>query len=210
MDRNLAYNIGSLFTSVFGVSSPVYLPWGDDPGTNFPKDYRDIGIADEQEPERLSWMGTPVLGTFTFDAGSYKTYDGQGKLIDVNMPGFILPYACLVDFSKAMNVTKTKVLGNAGTVKEIYGLDDWNINIRGFCLTDKSRKAQKEMEEQMDMLVKYRTIAGSINVTGKVFNNKDINAIVIEDLSLNPIQGKPDVMPFTIRAVSDKPIELLL
>ena len=30
-----------------------------------------------------------------------------------------------------MNCSKTKVLGIHGTIKEVYGLDDWKINIRG-------------------------------------------------------------------------------
>lgn len=29
---NQALNIGALFTQVFGISSPIYLPWGRDLG----------------------------------------------------------------------------------------------------------------------------------------------------------------------------------
>ena len=28
MTGNTALNIGALFTEVFGISSPIYLPWG--------------------------------------------------------------------------------------------------------------------------------------------------------------------------------------
>ena len=58
----------------------------------------------------------------------------------MNMASFPMPYATIVDFSRSMNCSKTKVLGVHGTVKEVYGLDDWKINIRGFCIADKSRE----------------------------------------------------------------------
>ena len=51
-----------------------------------------------------------------------------------------------------MNCSKTKVLGIHGTIKEVYGLDDWKINIRGFCIADKSREGYKTVAEQVNAL----------------------------------------------------------
>ena len=207
---NFNLNVVNLFAEIFGVSSPVFIPWGRQRQTNIPNDHKGITIGAKEEASRVSWMGTPVLDSFTLDGGTYKTYDKDGKLTTVKLDDFVFPYATIVDFERNLNVTKTKVLGNAGTVKEIYGLDDWNINIRGFCLTDTSRRDQKSAYEQMQELVRWRNVADSVNVTGYLFSDKDIFSIVMESMTLAPVQGKEDVYSFSIRAVSDNPIELKL
>lgn len=208
--NNLTLNIANLFAEVFGVSSPVFIPWGRELKTRIPDNYKDVSLSAKEEAQRMSWMGTPVLDSFTIDGGSYNTYDEEGKLTRMTLDDFVFPYATIVEFERNMNVTKTKVLGNAGTVKEMYGLDDWNINIRGFCLDDKSRQAQKTAYEQLNELVRWRNVVDSVNVTGYLFKDKDIYSMVIENMTLAPVQGKENVYSFSIRAVSDKPIELRL
>lgn len=211
MTTNTALNIGALFAEVFGLSSPIYLPWGRAFKDYDPGRYTGITTIPEEEAEAYSWMGTPVLGTFTLDGNmQYSTYNPYGSRGSLNMVSFPMPYATLVDFSRSMNLSKTKVLGINGTVKEVYGLDDWKINIRGFCIADKSRPGFKTVAEQVNALCKFRNVTESIGVTGSIFNNKDIYAIVIDNLSFNPIQGNSSVVPFTIEATSDNPKELIL
>lgn len=205
---NQAFNIGALFTQVFGISSPIYLPWGREMEDYNPGDYQGITTVSPEVAETYSWMGTPVIGTFILDGRKYYTYNDDGSRGEINLASFTMPYATLVDFSRSMNVTKTKVLGNAGTVKEIYGLDDWSINIRGFCMTDKARNGSKTVEEQVNALVNYGKVTEAIGVTGLLFNQKGIYSMVIDELSFNPIQGNSSVVPFTIRATSDNPLEL--
>ena len=208
--NNLSLNIANLFAEVFGVSSPVFIPWGRELATRIPSDYKDVSLSAKDEAQRMSWMGTPVLDSFTLDGGSYNTYDDHGRLTRMTLDDFVFPYATIVEFERNMNVTKTKVLGNAGTVKEMYGLDDWNISIRGFCLDDKSRQKQKTAYEQLNELVRWRNVVDSINVTGYLFKDKDIYSMVIESMILAPVQGKENVYSFNLRAVSDNPIELKL
>lgn len=225
MNKNGGLFVGGILTEAFGVSSPIFIPWGGKlpgytPGKygNVPTErvpgeagtFSGIELVNLEEAERLSGMGTPVLGTFTFQAGEYNTYDTQGRIVQKSFADFLFPYATLVDFTRQMNMTQTKVLGSAGTVKEVYGLDDWTINIRGVCLTDESRPAQKTAAEQIAELIRWRTVADTINVAGALFNNKEIYALVIKSFSISPEAGKPSVIPFTIEAVSDEPIELVL
>ena len=95
------------------------------------------------------------------------------------------------------------MLGTYGTVKEIYGLDDWNIMIQGFCIEDRKRQGYRTVAEQVNALCKFRKVTEAIGVTGSIFNDKEIYAILIEELNFNPVQGNSSVMPFTIRAISD-------
>lgn len=201
---NGALNIGALFTEVFGISSPIYLPWGRELKDYEPGDYRGVTFVDESQAEAYSWMGTPVIGTFTLDGcEKYKTYKSNGSPATVNLASFLMPYATVVSFSRPMNVSKTKVLGIYGTVKEIYGLDDWNIMIQGFCIEDRKRQGYRTVAEQVNALCKFRKVTEAIGVTGSIFNDKEIYAILIEELNFNPVQGNSSVMPFTIRAISD-------
>ena len=59
------------------------------------------------------------------------------------------------------------------------------------------------VSEQVNALCKFRKVTEAIGVTGSIFNDKEIYAILIEELNFNPVQGNSSVMPFTIRAISD-------
>ena len=48
---NGALNIGALFTEVFGISSPIYLPWGRELKDYEPGDYRGVTFVDESLAE---------------------------------------------------------------------------------------------------------------------------------------------------------------
>lgn len=209
---NTVLNIGALFTEVFGISAPIYLPWGRKLKDYEPGDYSDyIEMIPQERAEAYSWMGTPVLGSFTLEGNKkYSTYNPDGSRGTLNIVDFPMPYATLVDFSRGMNLTKTKVLGSQGTIKEIYGLDDWKINIRGFCIADEYRDGFTTVEEQVNALCTFRKVTEPIGVTGLLFTTKEINSIVIDELSINPIQGNTSVVPFTISATSDNPYELKL
>lgn len=210
MDAKKAFFIGDILGDVFGISSPIYIPWFNESKPWVAGTSQGVTYVDEEEAEARSCLGTPVLGTFSLMGGSYKVYDSKGALTNRSMNDFLMPYATLVDFSRAMNVTKTKVLGSDGTVKEIYGLDDWSMTIRGIALDDEQRPAQKTAHEQIDELVKWRSVCDSINVSGKLFNNKDIYALCIDSFDIRPRQGEFNVITFEIKCTSDQPMELLL
>lgn len=155
MTGNTALNIGALFTEVFGISSPIYLPWGRTLQDYDPGKYTGVTTIPDAEAEAYSWMGTPVIGTFTLDGNKqYSTYNPDGSRGTMNMASFPMPYATIVDFSRPMNCSKTKVLGIHGTIKEVYGLDDWEINIRGILhsgqkpgrLQDGSRTGERALQ----------------------------------------------------------------
>lgn len=70
MTGNTALNIGALFTEVFGISSPIYLPWGRTLQDYDPGKYIGVTTIPDAEAEAYSWMGTPVIGTFTLTVTS--------------------------------------------------------------------------------------------------------------------------------------------
>ncbi len=213
--------VASLLSDVFGVNSPIYFPYML--GSEFsPKDYalpEDYSgyPTDMMEPDRydrLSAFGTPVFGSFSIAGGTYKVYDKiTGMLVDRVYQGFEFPLATLVDFSRPKSITKTPTIGCAGTVKEIYGMEDWVISIKGLCLNDPSRMwSTRRAVDQKLALIALNEIAGSLEVdslnAGRLFLEKGISRIVVEDLRIGSIQGKPEVIPFEITASSDEDILL--
>lgn len=201
--------IGSIIADIFGFGNLIYLP-STDHEDYVPGVYQGVKFISEGEAGQLSSFGTPVFGSFSFEAGEYNGYDNDGRVIRIQMNEWQLPYSCVVEFSRPAVLTQTRTLGSTGTVKELYGLDDWQISIRGVALNDRIFDNQPSAQEQIDELVRWGRICDSIPVVGAVFNRKDINNITIKNISIQPIEGRYNVIPFEIQAASDEPIELII
>lgn len=203
----MSYQLPSIFRTAFGINAPIYLADVYSHQTPPALDFPNITVVSEQEAAQLSWLGTPIMFPIKIHGGSYKFYNPKGELVSESIQDFNMPASSLVDFSRAKNITRTDVLGNNGTVKEIYGFDDWSIRIRGLCLNE---PGVRTAEEQKQALLRIEQIAGAVDVLGSLFTEKNIHAITIESIDFQQVQGKPDVIPFEIRAISDEPLLLTL
>jgi hypothetical protein len=221
------FYLSEIFSLAFGVKSPVFVPYTIDldrflqkEGSNYNPNaatpasssatFPDVKVKLENEAEAMSWMGTPIVYPFTLQGGSYKKFKASGELEKVQMADFMMPAATLVDFTRAKAITKTPVLGSNGTVKELYSFEDWRIRVRGVCLNDSSRQMAKTAVEQKQQLLQWEQIAGSINVLGSLFLEKQIFAITINSASFTQLEGKSDVIPFEFECESDERLELIL
>lgn len=201
------YNLSQLFKAAFGTNSPVYVTQSLSKKEKNGIDFSGIDILPDYYPkEANSWMGTPIIGLLRFKGGEFKKYNYQGELIDYVIGETFLPATTMFTFSRAKNITKTNLLGSNGTVKEIFGFDDWLIDVKGLCLDTPGSSAR----EKMNSILEWEQIVSAIQVSGKLFTQKGINAVVIDDFKEESVQGSPDVIPFTMRLVSDEPIELFL
>ena len=200
--------VGQLFKAAFGVM-PVYLtfPLGQSPTPDMlGYDPKIMERVMPEEAERKSIYGTPVVFPMKFLGGQFKKYDDKGRLVDTSLNDFWLPDATMADFSRAKNIIKTTTLGANGTVKEVYGFDDWDIRIRTLCLRNKEL-TEREQEKK---ILEWFGVAGSIGIEGYLFTKKNIKSIVLEDIDIKSVSGSPNVIPIEITAVSDEPIELLI
>ena len=200
--------LGQLFRTAFGVS-PIYIvePLGKPEEIKiegFNPSVKDEFINEDQVLKSV--YGTPIIFPVQFRGGDYPVYDWYGKPKLKRYDDLWLPATTMVDFSRAKNVIKTNVLGLNGTVKEVFGFDDWQIRIRMLCLNDNKFKARK----YVDMLQDWFEIAGGINVFGSIFSKKEIYNIVIENIDIKSVTGSPDVIPIEMTAVSNEPVEIFL
>jgi hypothetical protein len=204
--------LANLFMQAFGVKiGGIYRPEqasgnADDP-TGF---FTGVEVVEDiNQAYEMSAMGTPILFPVLFSSGVYKKYNERGEIIDKKMGDFRLPIASIVSFRRDKIMGVTRINGGNGTVKEIYGFDDWQVSINGFLIPDGSQpQGFKNPLEQERELVKWDNLASSIEVFGELFAVRKIKRLTIKSISFEPMRGKPNIRTFTITAISDDPIEL--
>ena len=211
---DIRYDIGQLFQIAFGMNSPIYIthpilapssPSIEYYGADVLPDFEE-GLAQDEMP--ISWMNTPIVFSASLDGddGKYWRYKMNGELEQVKMETLAFPAATMFSFRRAKNITRTNVLGSNGTVKEIYGFDDWQIDVRGLCLPT----TEKTSMQQLEGLLEWENIADAVKINGSLFNKAGIYRVAISDFAWNIPQGKPDVIAFTMQMLSDDPLELQL
>lgn len=230
------YNVGELFRTAFGISSPVYidqsifgqprprviyrepepLPTAEQPAYTIPEDQAEAPVISFAGMEMLpdnymddaltSWMGTPIVFPAKFMGGIYNRYRRNGTIERVRFNDFHLPPATMFSFRRAKNIKRTDISGSNGTVKEIYGFDDWVIDVRGLCLDEPNRTA----EDQLRILLQWERLADAIGIGGRLFGQREISRVAISDWSDNVQQGSPGVIAFQFQLYSDEDIILTL
>ncbi len=189
VDLNL--RLPDLFAAVFGI--------------------RDYEVLPENESGRESYVGTPVLALITFEGGRYNVYEKGGGIKQEKYNDFELPAATLVSIRRAKRIVTTPVAAGSGSVKELFGFDDWQIDINGFCIPDPNQpQGFTSADAQMAELQRWEKIADAIRIKGGLPIHKEIHNMVIREFSTWQLKGSPEVIPFRISAISDEPVELLL
>ena len=204
--------IADLFLEAFGLRiGGVYKPEASSGNPNDPTGlFTGIEIVkDTNQAKVISGLGTPIIYPLYFGSGSYKKYNPLGEIIDVKMSDFRLPIASIVSFRRDKIMGITKLNGGHGTVKEIYGFDDYQVTINGFLIPDGSQpQGLINPLEQEKELLNWDSLASSVIVFGELFDLYGIKNLTIKGFNVEPIRGKPRIRAFTINALSDDPIEL--
>jgi hypothetical protein len=210
----MEYNIppmANLFAQAFGVTmGGIYRPETASGNPDKPTGlFTGLEVVtDINESYEMSAMGTPILFPILFSEGNYKKYNERGELVDKKMGNVRLPIASLVSFRRDKIMGVTRINGGSGTVKEIYGFDDWQVTINGFLIPDASQpQGFKTPLEQEKELIKWDNLASSIAVFGELFAVRKIKNLTIKGISFEPMRGKPNIRTFTITAISDGAIE---
>lgn len=224
---DLRYEASQLFQAAFGFNFPIFIAYDvlgaaeegllgalgvQRPGVIFSgidtiPDFTQEGIERNyyNEAEAKSWMGTPIIFQAKLMAGNYFVYK-NGLPQREAFETIAFPPATMFSFRRAKNIVRTNVSGSDGTVKEIFGFDDWVIDVRGLCLDGPDVSAKQQLEQ----LLNFERVADAIDVTGSQFAVRKIIKVVMEDWQDNVPQGKPGVIAFQCKLISDQPIELNL
>jgi hypothetical protein len=151
---------------------------------------------------KYSYMGTPIFDYIKIEKGNYYDWNGVLK----SYPGYDFPFECVVELNQPTIVEETYLKGRrAGSVKEIIGLDDFYITIRGFIINYKTRDYPTEAVEAFRNMIKLTT---ELQVESPFLNMFDINELVIFDRNIPQIEGSLHYQPFTLMCKSNIPYNL--
>lgn len=167
---------------------------------------------------RTSYLGTPILKPITFlakkferlesygirDIGTYKATPENTPVQIIEYAPFTLPASSIASFSRRKIISKTPMNNGTGTIKQIFGFEDYRITIRGFLLPEPSQpQGLTTIQAQEKELIKWDNALGNIPILGEDFNRfRDIQAIAIQNIEFPALRGKEKIRPFVINALS--------
>ena len=201
------YDISQLFNLAFSSIGDLarYDVSQGQPSKTIPA-YPEIPAAEITESNVVSHFGTPIMFPITFNGGNYKKYN-NGLIETIEMDSYRLPATTLTDIRRAKIIRKTRVSGGTGSIKELYGLDDYMIRIRGLIIHE---NPDTFPEAELQRIQEFGDLADSVSVSGGLFDLLKIYQIDINEVAYQQLKGYPNVLPFFIRAESNEPIELIL
>lgn len=198
------FNINTIFRDVFGIAGVnIYFPKVDQPDTKIL--FNNIPTIEVKATNAMSALGTPVFDQILVKAINYSILDQNHKKKIIPFSGFQLPDATLVEVNLPKIIVKTPVNGNEGTVKEYIGLDDHQIIIRSIVVNHNS---ENYPERDVAKLMELFKVNISLQVVSSFLNLLGIDEMVVESLQLLPVEGSPNMQPFVLTCISDKPYEL--
>lgn len=198
-------NIPELFKRHFGfdvkVSALKELIGGVD-AKDVPVTQKAQNMVNGVPVTKYSYMGTPIFDYIKITPGNY--YDWNGSLKKINEYEF--PYECVVELNQPTIIEETYLKGRrSGSVKEVIGLDDFYITIRGFIINYETNDYPTEAVEAFRNLIRLPT---ELQVESPFLNMFDINEMVIFDRNIPQIEGSLHYQPFTLMCKSNQPYTL--
>lgn len=164
--------------------------------------------APETQPKydsEQAYLNKRVLVGIEFSEGSYFLEGDQNKRI--TYPRFRHP-GVIIQVRRDKTYVQTKMAGSRASVIQDLGLNPYSIEIRGWLIY---RNAYELPYEQMKALLGIYEAPNSVPVISdyldRVFGIKDI---YMYNLEFGMEEGVSNAVTFTLSAISDEPIELII
>lgn len=168
----------------------------------FNTDLVQLETSDQQ-----SYLNTNVFSNLIFEpdpstgqTGTFTDIDG----VDQTFSGLRID-TVLFQVAQSKNIVKTAVQGFNGTVKEYTSDGDFEINVAGSIVGENPNEYP---ETDVQTLIKLLSIPEPLEITSEFLGFFGITTVVVESFAFQQNAGFRNVQPFTIRMLSDRPIEL--
>lgn len=211
-------NLEEAYFKAFGIRMPIFVPVTV-PTTGQPKDYtepqeikteplefQDISTLKIDTSSVTSSLGTVVLSPITFRGGSYKERLDNGQIITSEYDEFMLPPTATAQVTFTKNIVTTPLRGGRGEFKEMIGTFDPMVAIRGILIGEDLKRPEQDIRK----LVALEKVPSELAVVCDYLRWLGIDYLVIKQLKLPDLKGKPNMQPFELSCVGDKPIQLIL
>lgn len=159
---------------------------------------------DMSETGQISkFTGNYIFSNIVINEGRYFK-DDKAELVDY-WNDFVIN-DCLVQVSQSKKIITTEIQGRDGTVKEYIGMDDYQVNIIGR-LNGTNGVNPKQQTKQLNDILKAPVPLG---ITSWWLQLLGIKYIVVKDYNISQAEGSYSTVFFTINALSDNPVEVLI
>jgi hypothetical protein len=198
-------NIQELFQQAFGLRRPVYVV------NNSPQDQANISYKDVPTLPVLaandsikSSLGTAVLSPVLLENGNYKQRLADGRIITVEYAELLLPPTTIVEVNLKKVVVKTPLVSGQGTFKEYISFDDYDVRIRGVFVGN----TLDDVNAFMRRLMEVWAVPKEVGVVCDYLDLLGVEALIIENITPQKLEGRPLMLPFEMTCISDKPLQL--
>lgn len=147
----------------------------------------------------------------------YYATDAHGKEyflpVTLTSPGrtIELPYP-VISITSRKTIIETPLTERRGTVKELINIQDYEINIKGFIISDTNDFPETAITLLRD-LYEQNTAVSITNPITDIFllrtDRKGSDQVVIKEIRLPPITGIKNIRPYELVLVSDEPFNLI-
>ena len=188
-------------TFYFGLENAV-IKNGVNPYMGEPQGMADLPIG-------TSDLGTPYYSDLTIKKGSYTDNNNNTQ----QFSGMQL-VTVIMTVNQSKNIITTAIQGMDGTVKEYIGMGDYDVTINGI-ITPTQQVGTANVpangvypKNNVTILKRILDAPVPLQVTSWYLQMLGIYSLVVKDYNIPQIQGGYSQQPFTIHALSDKPIEI--
>lgn len=138
----------------------------------------------------------------------WRAFDSVQFFLDGSLE-YEFPLDVLIDASQEMRIVKTDLVHQGAlvaTVKEKISLGDYALSFRGVLVGREGAFP----EEELKRLRQFFQAGKAFQVSSLYLGALGITDVVLERISYMSAEGYPDTVGFTIDAISDKAVELII
>ncbi len=152
---------------------------------------------------RKSKLGTPVYSEVVIKKDSNVIASSDS----FSNNDFIRFDTCILTVTQQRNIIKTPIQGRNGTVKEYISDGDYQINIKGSIFGDAPDKMpQKILKDSHTLFIE----PNELWIESDFIQSFGIQYCVIENYTIDQVEGSRSRVDFNISLVSDEPVEVKL
>lgn len=208
------FNLGKLFEDTFGYRSAAFSLQMNATDTKVAISENAAGGAPYYTKDVLGReYYLPVKLTYNQEKKIASKIVSGIKIDDTKVLGtksFDLPYP-IISISSKKKIVETVLIGRKGTAKELISCQDYEINIKGFLISENGLYPEKLVKELRDIFELNSTIAIA-NVITDIFllrpDRTGSDEVVLKELKLTPIKGVKNIVAYELNMVSDEPFNL--
>jgi len=132
---------------------------------------------------------------------------GQSFMMPLKLDNWTFPIEPLVSVSGKKETIVTKVTGLKKPVVEEIAMDSYSVSIKGVFINEDNDDYPFRDVRRLSWMLEKR---GSIPVVNKLLSLFDINYLVVTEFKCDAVEGQQSMQWYTIEAISDDPVNLLL